>query len=327
MSKEMNEVKRREMEMITYSLSALQEFFTDDAITDIWVDINGKVSYKKFGGERTDADIIIEAQQVRNILVQISKHTGISIKYEEYPVFEGTIPIHEARITGIFPPWVSTPTITIRKPPKIIYSLEDYLKDKRITKDKYETIVECIRIKKNILVTGGTNTGKTTFTNAILKKMEEFTPNDSFYVVEDTAELQCKAKYYTPIKIKTEDAGKAVKLALRCSPNRIVFGEIRDGSVLWSLLDAWNTGHPGGVATLHASSAEGAFLRMRMLLSQCFKTIPPVNQLIDLIVHLVRDEKVGIKINEVITTSDYSSAQIEEIANQAIEASSIESIE
>lgn len=318
------EVKDREIAIIKHSLQALAPLFEDDNITDIWVDVKGIVSYKKFGKERTNTIIILEAQKVKNIIVQIARHTDIPIDYINYPVFEGTIPIYEARLTGIFPPWVSVPTITIRKPPKKIYTLTNYLDDKRITKTKYDTVISFIQQKKNILVTGGTNSGKTTFTNAILQKMTEFTPNDSFYVVEDTAELQCKAQYYTPIKIRSEDAFKAVRLALRSSPDRIIFGEIRDGPVLWALLDAWNTGHPGGVSTLHANNAEGAFLRMHMLLSQCFTTIPPVNQFIDLIIHLKRDPKLGIIIDEIITIADYSTEQIEEIVQRAIQAQKLD---
>ena len=119
-----------------------------------------------------------------------------------------------------------------------------------------------------------------------------------------------------------EEAILSVKLALRLTPDRIIFGEIRDGKVLWALLDLWNTGHPGGVSTIHASSAEGTFLRMRTLLKQTFGIEQPVTNLIDMIVHMSKshDESKGVEVDEVIITKDYTDEQIEAIAQMSIEA-------
>lgn len=150
--------------------------------------------------------------------------------------------------------------------------------------------------------------------------MAEYFPNDSFFIVEDNPELQCKAKYAELLTIDTDDAMRVIKLALRSSPDRIVFGEIRDGKVLWALLDAWNTGHPGGVSTIHANSAEGTFLRMRTLLQQAFGIVQSVNNLVDIIIHISKSPKTGIFIDEIIETSDYTDSQIEEIAKLSIES-------
>lgn len=241
-----NEAYKREMQAILFSLAELKPFFEDDKVTDIWVD-NGNVSIKKFGCDREDTGLILTNQQCKNILVQIANHMDININYDKYPVLEGTIPHYDARITGVMR-WTKNPFITIRKRPKFIMSIDDYVKNGQCTKEKAEKIKRFIKFRKNILISGGTGSGKTTFTNAVLKQMAEYTPNDSFYIVEDNAELQCSAKYAQMLTIETEQAMAAVKLALRCSPKRIIFGEIRDGKVLWALLDAWNTGHPGGVS-------------------------------------------------------------------------------
>ena len=245
MNDEITEQDKRQMELILYSLSEIRHLFTDDNVTDIWID-NGNVSKKEFGKKRENTGIHLSQQQCKNILVQIANHMGLTIDYEKYPVLEGTIPYYDARITGVMK-WTKNPFITIRKRPIHVYTIDDYVKNGQCTKERAEKIKHAIKFKKNILVSGGTGSGKTTFTNAIIHQMAEYTPNDSFYIVEDNAELQCKAQYAQMLTIKTEEEMSAVKLSLRCSPDRIIFGEIRDGRVLWALLDAWNTGHPGGV--------------------------------------------------------------------------------
>lgn len=309
---------QREMQAILYSMAELKPFFENKDITDIWVD-DGNVSIKCFGKPRQDANLKLTIQQCKNILVQIGKYMEIDIDYDKYPVLEGTVPHYDARITGVMK-WTKAPFITIRKRPENIYSIDDYISKNQLTIENAEKIKKAIKDRKNILVSGGTGSGKTTFTNAVIKQMAEYTPNDSFYIVEDNAELQCKAKYAELLTIETDDAMRAIKLALRCSPDRIIFGEIRDGKVLWALLDGWNTGHPGGVSTIHANSAEGTFLRMRTLLKQAFGIEQPVNNLVDLIVHLTKNPKTGIYVDEVIETKDYTDSQIEEIAIRSIES-------
>lgn len=240
-----NEADKRQMELILYSLAEIAPYFSDDNVTDIWID-NGLVSIKEFGKERHDTPVKLSNQKCKNILVQIANYMDITIDYTNYPVLEGTIPFYDARITGVMK-WTKNPFITIRKRPLKIFSIDDYVERGQCTKERAEKIKHAIKFKKNILVSGGTGSGKTTFTNAVIKEMAQYTPNESFYIVEDNAELQCTAKYAQKMTIGTEDAFRVVKLALRCTPDRILFGEIRDGKVLWALLDAWNSGQPGGV--------------------------------------------------------------------------------
>ncbi len=243
---ELTEADKRQRDLILYSLDALAPYFKDDKVTDIWVD-NGNVSIKEFGKKREFCGVKLSRQQCKNILVQIANFMDLNIDYDHYPVLEGTIPYYDARITGVIKKWTKNPFITIRKRPTKIFSIDEYVERGQCTRERAEKIKQAIKFRKNILVSGGTNSGKTTFTNAVILEMEKNTPNDSFYIVEDNAELQCHAQFAQLLTIETEDAMNAVKLSLRCSPDRIIFGEIRDGRVLWALLDAWNTGHPGGV--------------------------------------------------------------------------------
>lgn len=315
---EYEQVKKRELAAISFSLGELRQFLDTPDITDIWVDTTGCVSVRHFGRPREKTGIMLSIQQVKNIILQIAKIMDININYQTYPVLEGTVPSYNARITGIIGTWTSAPILTIRKPSTKIYTIDDYVTQGSLTADQAYLVKDCIRNKKNLIISGGTGTGKTTFAKACLKEMTDDFPSESFFIVEDNAELQCESEFATFIKIDTEQANSAIKLAMRYSPDHIIFGEIRTGIVLWALLDGWNTGHPGGLSTIHSSSAEGTFMRMRMLLSQEFVTIPPVNRMIDLVVHMSR-RPGGVICDEIISTKDYSDSEIEELAKKSIE--------
>lgn len=312
--------KQREQDAILFLLNKIKPIFEMPNVTDIWVD-DGVVSFKEFGKKRTETDIFLNEQECINIIKNIANHMDVTIDMNKYPVLEGTIPCWDARITGVRK-WVKYPYITIRKRPSQIYTLNDYIEKGQLSIEKANLIREYIANKKNILVSGGTGSGKSTFTTAILCEMAKYTPDDSFLILEDNPELQSTAKYAKFMLTGAEEAILSVKLALRLTPDRIIFGEIRDGKVLWALLDLWNTGHPGGVSTIHASSAEGTFLRMRTLLKQTFGIEQPVTNLIDMIVHMSKsqDESKGVEVDEVIITKDYTDEQIEAIAQMSIEA-------
>ena len=144
-----------------------------------------------------------------------------------------------------------------------------------------ERICSYIRDRKNILIGGGTGSGKSTLTNAIIDKMTEYTPNDRFYIVEDVPELQCNAHDKTMISVNPVHAAEAVRTALRWTPDRIIFGEVRYGEVANELLKAWNTGHTGNVTTIHADSCASMLMRMEDLLREVIPgTIPKLSNTI-----------------------------------------------
>jgi type IV secretion system protein VirB11 len=142
-----------------------------------------------------------------------------------------------------------------------------------------------VREHQNILIVGGTNTGKTTLANALLKEVTDLFPTERIVILEDTVELQCLAPDHLALRTTpTVTLAQLVKSALRTSPTRIVVGEVR-GSEALDLLDAWATGHPGGVATVHASSAEGALLRLDRLAQRA--NVPPQRHLVAEAIHLI----------------------------------------
>ena len=193
-----------------------------------------------------------------------------------------------------------SPQIAMRRPAEKVFSLEEYVEQGRLRKDEYDLICQFIKERKNILVGGATGSGKTTFTNAVLKKMVEYTPNDAFYIVEDVQELQCTARDCTMINATKRSAAEAVRTALRWTPKRIIFGEVRYGEVAEELIKSWNTGHTGNVTTLHADSASSMLTRLESILSEVIVgKLPDLTQVIHLCVHLARGQN-GPYIDQVL---------------------------
>lgn len=175
-----------------------------------------------------------------------------------------------------------------------------------MTPSQGDAIASGVRHRKNILVVGGTGTGKTTLTNAIIRHMVDVAPQDRLAIIEDTGELQCSAKNAVTMRaVAHVDMTRLLKATMRLRPDRIIVGEVRDGAAL-ALLKAWNTGHPGGVATIHANSAPAGLIRMEQLVAEAtqapMKTL--IAEAIDLIISI---EKVagGRRVKEVVAVEDH----------------------
>ncbi|MDR1374193.1 MAG: Flp pilus assembly complex ATPase component TadA, partial [Treponema sp.] len=226
------------------------------------------------------------------------------------PTLESIIPAYNIRTTAILPPWTESPEITFRRPAEKVYTLEEYVAAKRMTKAFYDKIALHLERRSNIVVSGSTGSGKTTFTNALLEKMRELTPGERFYIIEDTPELQCGAKNKTQLYIRKEQAVAAIQTALRWTPKRIIFGELRSGEVAAELLEAWNTGHPGNATTIHADSAASTLMRIEGLLRQKIAgKLPDLAWTIQLIVHLSSRPGFGPLVDEVLTIEEIKTAK------------------
>jgi type IV secretion system protein VirB11 len=301
-----NETKERELDNIRFNLRLLIPFLNDPTLTDIFCSTEGKVSVKRFGQAIRDTDVVLTMSERMQLLNQIAKYMEQNIDFDTYPVLEATIPVPEwknARITGIFPPWVSEPSFTIRKPPEEIYLLENYVQNGQLSERHYEIIVDYIKARKNIIIAGSTGSGKTTLSNALIQKKCEFFPDDRYFIVQDVSELQCNTRYAEMVIIRSDQAIRAVTLSLRYTPNCIIFGEVRKGSVMAELLDAWNTGHPGGLTTIHSNSSELTITRIKKLLLDHYPSeasLPDLHEYIDLIIYIRQDKKTGVLIDDVM---------------------------
>jgi len=289
MGKFEDELEKRERHManLLSDLEKLIPLFETKTVTDVYVYGQGNVFAEDFYNGSYDTGIVLSPSERLRIIYSLSSVVNIPIDKWERPTLESIIPKYNIRTTAIIDPWLASPEITFRRPAEKIHTFENYLQEEKISQELYDKIISHIEKRSNIVISGATGSGKTTFTNACIEKMCEFTPNERIYIVEDTPELQCRSPFKTQLYIRKEQAVTAIQTALRWTPKRIIFGELRSGEVAVELLEAWNTGHPGNVTTIHADSASSTIPRIEGLLRQIIKgQLPDLAESIHLIVHL-----------------------------------------
>jgi P-type conjugative transfer ATPase TrbB len=224
------------------------------------------------------------------------------------PILECQFPLDHSRFTALIPPVSISPSFVIRKRPKKIFTLDEYISQGIMTLSQKQIIQNAVKAKDNILVVGGTGSGKTTLVNAVIKEMTEQDPNDRMYIAEDTGEIQCESKNIVNV-YTTPDIGltKLVRTALRLRPDRVIVGEVRGEEAL-DLLDVWNTGHPGGIATLHANSAILGLDRLEGLISRNpahpIEIRKLISQVINTIIFIAKEDGTR-KIKEIIKVIGY----------------------
>ena len=184
------------------------------------------------------------------------------------PILEGVLPLDDSRFAGQIPPIVKHPAFAIRKRAVRVFTLDDYVSSAIISPPQCDSIRSSIADKQNIVVVGGTGSGKTTLLNAVLHEITVFDPNARQIIIEDTAELNSTAKnkvnYTTSEFCSMTDL---LKMALRMRPDRIIVGEVR-GREAFDLIQAWNTGHPGGCCSCHSNDSVSSLRRLKSLISQ-----------------------------------------------------------
>lgn len=228
---------------------------------------------------------------------------------KDFPLLECEFPLDGSRFAGQLSPVVSGPTFAIRKKPSFIFTLEHYIEQGILTNAQKEFLNQVVNAHKNIIVIGGTGSGKTTFVNAIIHQMVLNNPLERIFIIEDTGEIQCAAEnfvqYHTTINVSMTNL---LRTTLRMRPDRILVGEVRGEEAL-DLLDAWNTGHSGGVATLHANTALEGLTRLKSLISRN-RSAPKdiehlIGQAVHVIVHIARTER-GREVKEILEVLGYN---------------------
>ncbi len=189
------------------------------------------------------------------------------------PLLTAELPETGERFEGILPPAAPGPAFALRKRAVSIIGLERYAADGILTEEQAEFLRRAVRERQNIVIAGGTSTGKTTLANALLAEIAA--TGDRVLVLEDTVELQCAARDHVSLRTRAGVVSMAelVRATMRLRPDRVVVGEVRGGEAL-DLIKVWGTGHPGGIATIHASSAHGALLRLEQLILEVALTPP-----------------------------------------------------
>jgi P-type conjugative transfer ATPase TrbB len=214
----------------------------------------------------------LSAADGERIVRLVAHHVGAEV-HAGAPRVSAELPETGERFEGLLPPVVTAPAFAIRKPAVAVFTLEDYVGAAIMTEAQADILRAAVAARRNILVAGGTSTGKTTLTNALLAEVAK--TNDRVVLIEDTRELQCAAPNL--VALRTKDGvislSDLVRSSLRLRPDRIPIGEVR-GSEALDLLKAWGTGHPGGVGTIHAGTALGALRRMEQLIQEAVVTVP-----------------------------------------------------
>ena len=275
------------------------DLLLDEKVTELMLNQDGLLWADRLGKGREFTGHRIEPQDAKRIIQLVASSTGAECS-EENPILSAEFPGTGSRFQGLLAPIVTAPIFTIRKKALMIFSLEDYVTQGILSPNQKELIRNAVTTRQNILIVGGTGTGKTTFANAILDEIAK--TGDRIVIIEDTLELQCAAP--DTVFLRARDGLASVndllKATMRLRPDRIVVGEVRGCEAL-SLLKAWNTGHPGGLSTVHANSAKGGLTRLEQLIQEAVITVPRelIAEAVDLVVHIDRCG-TGRKIREII---------------------------
>ncbi|KGP23805.1 conjugal transfer protein TrbB [Xanthomonas citri pv. fuscans] len=298
--------QKLERDMGTELLAALN----DPKTVDIMLNSDGKVWQERLG-EQMRHICDLRPSQAQAIIETVAGYHGKEVRRHK-PILEGVFPLDGSRFAGQLPPVVAAPTFAIRKHPVAIFTLEQYVSADIMTAQQLDVIKAAIKAHRNILVIGGTGSGKTTLVNAIINTMVELDPAERVVIIEDTGEIQCAAKNFIQYHT-TSDVPMTLllKTSLRMRPDRILVGEVRGPEAL-DLLMAWNTGHEGGAATLHANNAKAGLSRLAMLISMNPNPPKPIEPLIGeavhVIVHIARTSN-GRRVKEILEVSGYEDGQ------------------
>ncbi len=288
---------------------ALAEALADDAVVEVLINADGRLRIDRVGRGVEATNVWLTAAE-RETAVRLLAAEAHVIVTEDQPYLSATLPGSGARVQAMIPPIVAAPTLAIRKRPSVIFTLADYVRDGIATTAHANVMRAAIRERRNIVVAGGTGSGKTTLLNALLAEGEF--ADARVLILEDTAELQCAGA--DVVQLLTKRAAPQVtmrdlvQMTLRLRPDRIVVGEVRDAAAL-EVLKAWNTGHPGGLLTIHANSAADALLRLEDLRIEAGLAAPQrlIQSAVDAVVFMARRPN-GRRIEEITLLRDGATA-------------------
>ncbi|MGL4734168.1 MAG: P-type conjugative transfer ATPase TrbB [Enterovibrio sp.] len=288
----------------------LLQVLDDPKTVELMLNADGKVWVERLG-EGMHCVSKLRSAQAQAIIETIAGYHGKEITRKN-PILEGEFPLDGSRFAGQLPPVVLAPTFTIRKKAVAIFTLEQYVASGIMSAAQKQVLVDAVAAHRNILVIGGTGSGKTTLVNAIINEMVNNAPHERVFIIEDTGEIQCAAEnhvqYHTSLDVSMT---QLLKTTLRMRPDRILVGEVRGEEAL-DLLDAWNTGHEGGAATLHANNATAGLARLRSLITRNraapAEIEPLIAEAVHIVVHITRTPK-GRRVQEILAVSGYQAGQ------------------
>jgi len=251
---------------------AIAGFLEDPSVVEVMLNPDGRLWIDRLSEGLSDTGARLSPADGERIIRLVAHHVGAEV-HADSPRVSAELPETGERFEGLLPPVVTAPAFAIRKPAVAVFTLADYIAAEIMSAEQAEVLRRAVADRRNILVAGGTSTGKTTLTNALLAEMSK--TFDRVVLIEDTRELQCAAPNLVAMRTKDGVASLSdlVRSSLRLRPDRIPIGEVRGAEAL-DLLKAWGTGHPGGIGTIHAGTALGALRRLEQLIQEAVVTVP-----------------------------------------------------
>ena len=262
------------------------EALDDPKVIEIMVNPDGRLWLDKIGVGRFDTGMTLTPDEGERAIRLVASHINQDVTPKS-PIISAELPGNGERFEGVMPPVVTAPCFSIRKGAVAVFSLADYVKAGTMTDGQSKALKYAVSSRQNILIVGGTSSGKTTLANALLSEVSG--SGDRVLILEDTRELQCKAEDTVALRTHGKNVTLAdlVRSTLRLRPDRIIVGEVRGPEAL-DMLKAWNTGHPGGIATVHANSAKAGLSRIEQLILEGAQVVPRalIAEAIDVIVFI-----------------------------------------
>lgn len=284
----------------------------DPMVIEVGLNPDGRVWVERFGsgmvfeGDMSAANAVAVMGTIADALF-----TTVG---RDSPILEGELPLDGSRFEGLVPPVVAAPAFTIRKKATKVFTLSDYVGQGVMTAEQQAAVIRAIEDRSNILVVGGTGSGKTTLTNAVIDGIAEFHPEDRIIIIEDTAEIQSGAENTVVLRATVDvSMQRLLRATMRLRPDRILVGEVRGAEAL-ALLKAWNTGHPGGVATLHANDARAGLIRLEQLVSESGLVVGVpalIGEAVDLVVVISKCKggAAGRQVTELMKVQGYEGGE------------------
>jgi type IV secretion system protein VirB11 len=282
---------RRRAMLRTAMGPAIAAALGDPRVIEIMVNPDGALRIDILGEGRVDTEIRLDPEQVERIIRLVAAHVRAEI-HADRPIISAELPPYAEgrageRFEGVLPPIALGPCFSIRKPAERLHSLDEYVTDGLMSAAAADVLRKAVTHRSNILIAGGTSSGKTTLANALLAEMTRI--DARVVLIEDTRELQCPLPDTVALRTRpgVTTMTDLVRSTMRLRPDRIIVGEVRGPEAL-DMLKAWNTGHPGGIATVHANSAIAALYRIEQLVQEAVVTVPRrlVAEAIDIIVYI-----------------------------------------
>lgn len=255
-------------EALEFHFRVIAELFSDESVTDLAINPDGRVFLKHIGKPKEEVELPVSMDSLKAVALLLASRTQNDIT-DRNPSVDSAWEDPPLRIHISLPPAVSNPCLSVRRFSSKVFTLDDYVEAGSCSAEDAERLRAFVVGRKNIIVSGETGSGKTTLLNALLA---EIPPRERVFLIEDTNELQCDLPDLSPIYFGDRyTARMAIKDVLRQDPDRIIVGEVRDGAAL-DMLQGWNTGHPGGLASIHANSVDAVKLRLKSLVEQASYT-------------------------------------------------------